>query len=261
MINFSIELTSKRWDYRFDKLDRFQAVLPYLYPKLSGDWVIELIGVDIKEVRNILDHVKVPEYVELIIVLSQDVLAQLQLERPNLVEQKKTTWEYYNDLIAELPIYIESKAASMLYNRLPRNRTMLKQALESLVKTCEAKESITVADVKGVTLNHRVYYANQVINAFGTHDKNRWSIYNTYEKDLGRRYAFYALKKYITKLLHEKNKYLHNEDYQDRNVEVIDAYSIMFLYGKFMSAKPEQLICIFSEFESRRKGDATHAIL
>lgn len=261
MISFVTELSSSKFDYRLDKPDRFFSLLPYLYPKISGEWRIELVGIDIKVVREILDYTAVPDYINLSLVLAQDVLALLQAERPEIVATKKTIWEYYNDLIAKLPVLIESKAASMLYHRLPKDRILIRQTLDNLVTLCEEKGTITVSDVKGVTLNHRVYYANQVIRAFAEYDKNRWRIFDQFELDLGTEYAFYALRKYVRKLLKEKSAYLVNKTYKDSNVECVDTYMIMFFIDRFNRYKPKQLLCIFSEFDSIRKGDIIHAVL
>lgn len=261
MVHFSTELSHSKFDYRLDKPDRFFDLLPYLFKKLSGEWNIELVDFDIGTVREILDHTNIPDYVSVYLVLAGDVIGMLQAERPELKVTKKSVWEYYNDLLAELPILIDSKAASMLYNRLPRNRTVIKQAIDSLSKSCEDKGIIEISDVRNVTLSHNVYYSNQVVRAFAEHDRNRWKIFDQFELELGTHYAFYALRKYVNKLLKDKSNYLSNDEYKDKNVEVVDTYMIIFLLGRFNTYKPEQLICIFSEFDRMRKGEKVHALL
>lgn len=261
MIHFVTELSRSHFDYRIDKPDRFYELLPYLYPKLSGDWKIELVELDINVVRDLLDHVTLPEYLDITVVLAQDVLARLQMEYPNVSAVKKTIWEYYNDLIAKLPILIDSKAASMLYNRLPRDRIVMKQTLDHLAKTCEAKGVISTSDVKAVTLNNVTVYSNQVLRAFVLCDKNRWRLYGQFELALGEDHAYYAMRKYVKKLLKEKTQYLNNEPYKDKNVEVVDTYSLIFFIGKFSTYQPGQLVCIFSEYDSIRKGESLNAIL
>lgn len=261
MIDFSTELSFEKFDYKLDKPDRFTDLLPYLFKKIDGDWNIELVGMEIGYIRELLDYMKIPKYVHILVVVSDDVISNLQAERPDLIAKKKTMKEYYNDLIANLPVFIESRASSILYSRIEKDRILIKQTLDRLVSMCEEKGVITVSDVKSVTLNNKVYYSNQVIKAFAELDKNRWKIYSQFESSLGRRYAFYALRKYIKKLLKDKTAYLNNESYKDRNVTSVDTYTLIFLYDRFTRYKPDQLVCIFSELDSIRKGDEQDAVL
>lgn len=257
MINFNVELSESHMDYTLDKVERLQSLLPHLFPKLKGEWNLQLITSDINFIRQLLDANIVPEYVNLLIVVTKDVLNILFSERPSLVIEEKTVWESFQDMIAKLPCSIETRAVSLIYSNTPHNRKELKKILDQLVSAVNDSNTITVDDVKKVINVRKIYYANQVVRAFMVGDNKRWSMFRTFEQDLGRDKAYYTLRKYLSKLISEKNKYMNNEDYKDKNVEDIDTYSIVYAYNLFISnTSTYMLYPIMLNIERRFQGYA-----
>lgn len=255
MINFLVKLSSNHYDYVLDKEDKFESLIPYLYPKLKGEWRIELVQPKIGYVRTLLDTNMVPEFVNLDIVIPKDILENLQAERPKLAIETKTVWELFKEYLANTNLYIEPKVDSMIYNRVNHTEAALTEAVDNLYNKCKDKGSITLRDVKDNILEKQVFYANQVFKSFILLDKNRWKMYNIFEQDLGIRMAFYTLRKYIGKLLNDKEAYLENKDYKDRNVKDIDAYSIAYAHKLFQEAHSYlQLPIILCMIEERQTG-------
>lgn len=253
MINFEIKVTNKHYDYVFDKEDKFLSIIPHLYPKIKGDWSIELVQPKIAFIRDLLDANLVPEYVSLDIVVAKDVLENLQIERPKLVIETKTLWDTFKEYLASKNLYVEPKVASVIYHRVNHTETALFEAVDTLYTKCKEKGEITVKDVKANILETKRYYANQVFLAFTERDKQRWEMFNLFEQELGTRMAFYTLRKYVKKLLSEKALYMNNEKYTDRNVTAIDAYSIIYAHKLFQEAtNPNQLFIIMSMIERRQ---------
>lgn len=238
-------------DYVFDKSDKFLALLPYLTHKLVGDWYIVLVEPKLELVRNILDLNSIPEYVKLELLIEPSLLSQLMLERPSLAVKKLSVWETYQSMIAALDRIIDPKAVGEIYHRVGPNKEALREALELLCEKVQDRKIIS-KDVRLYISDNRRVYANQVVKAFLLKDKKRWDIFREYEYDLGTNIAFYAMRKYVRKLLNEKNKYLRNEDTKDRLVQEVDAFTINHAFYTFeLANNPMQLIPVLHAIENR----------
>lgn len=241
-------------DYIFESVEKFEQVLRFLYPKISGDWYIALVEPKLHDVRRYLDTHIVPEYVILELLVEPAQLDQLMMERPKLAVQTKTSWEKYCDLIASMDILIEEKAISEIYRRVGTNTDALRETLESL-KSKVSTGTITVKHVRLYVQDNTRIYANQVVRAFLKNDRRAWDYFFIFERDLGENIAFYAIRKYLRKLLKQKNEFLMNNDFKDRAVEEIDAFSIIQMLTMFEEAmSSRQLIPILIDFSQRRKN-------
>lgn len=238
-------------DYIFDKSDKLLNVLPYLYKKILGDWYIVLLEPKPEIVRQFLDTEVIPEYVKLEIFMEPNQLEQLMLERPNMAIKKLSAWEKYQELIACTDILLDQKAVSEIYRRVGTNTKSLEEALNTL-KEKVGTEVVTVKHVRLYIQDNSRVYTNQVVRAFLLDDKDAWKLFYIYEKELGEEIAFYAIRKYLRKLLKEKNSYLTNGEYKDRSVEQIDAFSIMRAFHLFETAKSHrQLIPILIKLQTK----------
>lgn len=239
-------------DYVFDKTERFMELLPYLYPKISGDWYIAILEPKPDSVRTFLDTNIIPDYVTLELFMEQSQLDVITLERPSMQVDIRTTWQKYLDLIACTDIIIDDRAMREVYRRVGSNIESLEEALNLLKEKC-THDTITIKDVRLYIQDNSKVYARQVARAFLLEDKKAWDMLYAYEQELGTEIAFYALRKYLRKLLKDKNNYLTNNDYKDKSVEEIDAFSIIRLYTLFEEAKNyKQLVPILVQYQ--RKG-------
>ena len=57
-------------DYVFDKMEHFLPLLDVLTPKFSGRWSIVLVDIKLREVKQIVDSILLPDYIVLTIMLS-----------------------------------------------------------------------------------------------------------------------------------------------------------------------------------------------
>lgn len=121
------------YDYVFEDVKKFEDVLPFLLPKLEGQWKILLVEPKLSFIRTYLDTSVIPSYIHLLITVEPNQLEQLYLERPNLVEKERTNWDVYMDLIREFPVPMEDKAMRELYYRTGPKEDSLRTALNELV--------------------------------------------------------------------------------------------------------------------------------
>lgn len=121
------------YDYVFEDVKKFEDVLPFLLPKLDGEWHILLVEPKPSYIRTYLDTSVIPSYIHLLITVEPNQLEQLYLERPNLVEKERTNWDVYMDLIKEFPVPMDDKAMRELYYRAGPKEESLRAALNELM--------------------------------------------------------------------------------------------------------------------------------
>lgn len=238
------------YDYVFEDVKKFEDVLPFLLPKLEGEWNVLLVEPKLAQIRTYLDTTIVPSYIHLVITVEASQLSQLYLERPGLVEKEKTSWDIYMELLKSFQVPMDDKAMREIYKRKGPKEEDLRKALEELADY----PAITISTVnKHFAPVHRVY-ANQVVRSFLCRDfKRAWRMLSILESELGTPIAFYAMRKNIRRIYEEKCKYLRNEDTREWIVSKVDGYTIILLYWWFEEAtSPEQLYPILTMFERRQ---------
>lgn len=242
MVNYLVYTRDTRIrdvDYLLEDGDKFLKLLPYMRKKISGDWSVAILEPDIKFVRKIADMEDMPEYINLSLYMEKAVSEQIMSEKPRLLVKEKTAYEKYQDMIGEMKVLIDPKAAQALYRRVSTSKDKLPEYLQRLSSICENK--ITVADVVREVPDERRLYASDVINSFLLKTRWRWSQYNKLVSELGRDYAYFAMRKYVSRLLLDKNKFLNNEDTEIRLIDKLDSLSINLAFVLFNTTKPEEL--------------------
>lgn len=238
------------YDYIFDDITKFETALPFLYPKLEGSWDIMLVEPRLSNIRTYLDTAIIPSYLHLVITVESSQLERLYLERPQLVEKEKTSWDVYMELIKKFPVPMADKAMREIYYRQGPKEEDLRAALNELLDY----PIITLREVNRHFAPSNRVYASQVVRAFllGRY-KHAWRMLSTLETELGNAVTFYAMRKNVRHIFAEKSKYLKNEDTRERLAEMVDGYTILLLYWLFESAKsPNQLYPLLLQFERRQ---------
>lgn len=225
-------------DYLFEDCEKLLKLVPYLKKKIEGSWEIAVLEPTIQYARKFADNQVIPEYVTVTFYMERTVAAQLLSERPNLIVKDKTAYEKYMDLIADLKVIIDPKAARELYLRVGTSKDKIPEYLSEL---SEQAGTITVNMVRSQVADERKIFASAVIDAFLVRDRYRWKKYNELVANLGKTYAFYAMRKYVTKLLKEKNSYLRNSQTTIRNIDKIDGFRICHAYIVFTEATAAEL--------------------
>lgn len=250
-------------DYSFDKIEHFENMLPYLYPKIEGSWKIDLVDLRIDDVRRILDTMKVPEHAEINCYLKADVLGILLAENPSINREEKSKWEQYMDLVSVFPKMIEKRASSELFRRCRGSIELIRDTLDELKIVAEDVDTVTMKHVNAVIIASETVYARDVILTLmlkhNIHvDKrgeklsrykygNYLELYQKLEEELGRSIAFLSLRKFLKYLYEEKLKYLKNEEVKEIELmRVIDVYDITHAYMLFFMSNSLQTIpCLY----------------
>lgn len=238
------------FDYVFDDMKKFEAILPFLLPKLEGDWNIMLVEPKPSYVRTYLDTSIIPAYIHLVVTVEPSQLEQLYLERPQLVAKEKTSWDIYMDLIRGFPVPMEDKAMREVYRRKGPKEDDLREALDELLEY----PVVTMREINRHFAPVNRVFANQVVRAFLLGQfKQAWRLLSSLEAELGSTVAFYAMRKNMRRVFEAKALYLQNEDTKEWLVEKVDGYTITLLYWLFESAKnPAQLYPLLLMFERRQ---------
>lgn len=227
-----------------------------MYHKLEGTWEICIIDPSIKEMRRIFDT-QLPECVNLRVYADMNDINQFTLERPDVKTEKVSNYTLYQELFKDISATFDPNAVSEIYQRAGPDIDNLKTALSDVLEVSNGNH-VTLNDVNKVLLPNKRVYANDVMRAFiGPKTiPYRWSLLNRLRDELGDEYAYYTLRKYIQRLLVNKNKYLINEDVAqnfERDVKDIDALTIDYAYSLFMEYNsPKLLSAIFFKLERRR---------
>ncbi|MDR1523280.1 MAG: hypothetical protein LBS29_04950 [Endomicrobium sp.] len=237
-------------DYVYNDIEDFYTILPYLAPKLKGDWTIYILGKSIAEVNKCLEDGFIPEYLDVTIFLDVNTLQSLLLKYPSLEISDISDWDKFMRLIEEFPVLFEKKAMNELYKRVGPKTDDLEKALDSL----KGLEYISYKDITSRFLSVNKVYARQVLRLFLLQDmRYAWKLYSTLEEDIGIDIAFYSMRRYMYMLFEEKLNYLSNKSYRDKLVQKVDAYTINYAYYLFTQAtSPKQLLSILWAIEKRK---------
>lgn len=237
-------------DYLIEDPAKLLAMIPYFRPKIEGEWKIALFEPPIKFVRELVDNDIIPDYVGLDVYLDQGVVSQLMVERPKIFVKTKTAYENFMDMIADMKVLIDGKAAKELYRRVGKNKDKLPEYIMSLSEKADSGV-ITVSMVRSEVVDERRTYASEVLMSFLTGDRSRWKKYNELVGELGREYSFFALRKFSKKLLEEKNKYLRNQDTEMRGLDKVDSFKVNMAFVLFNTTAPCELDMCMHILENR----------
>lgn len=251
-----LQASSDNADYVFEHVDDYFEVLPYLYSKIEGKWNIVVMAESIKEIRHIFE-VPPADDVTVDILTDSANIEQYALERPSVQIENISPYEQYLNLFKDIDyVVFDPKAVSEIYHRAGPNIENLEKAVKEVISVSD-QTKVVMADVDKVLLPNNRIYASDIMRIFlrMRNCNYRWSMVDRFISELGISYAYYSLRKYVSGLLTNKNKYLHNETVADRykrEVESIDALTIAHAYSLFMTyTKPPLLRVILYELERR----------
>ncbi len=240
-----------KMDYNFEQYDYYLDIAPLLTPKFNGNWKILLNDFSLVEVEAILNENIIPEHFDVYMLLGSNKYDKVIKENPKLYVKPKSNWEIYKDMIAGLDVLIDKRAMNDLYSAIGNNINELQEALMMLATKAEDGYITDNLVRQSYNVQNRVY-ASDVLHAFYMRQDNRWKLANKYVKELGTDYAFYAMRRYIRRLLHDKGAYLKNKDTKLRETKNIDAPFISFAYTTIEnSPSPKDLILFFRALDAR----------
>ena len=253
MVNLHVykrKLRFPQYDYMFTKVEDFRTLLDVLTPKFQGNWSIILLDPDIKETKPLLEEGVVPDFVECLIYMPQNKLDIISLSKPKEEQVKESPWDTYLRLIGEMDVNVDIHAARLLFKLCGPYVETLEQSLKLLQEYCS--DNITVQDIKKHFVSTSRIYARDVLIAFMTHDRHRWSKYYEFEKELGSAYAYNTLYKSVKTMLLAKAQYLQDLEVTHRYLQQVDAMSIDYAYMLFaMSTSHQQLPAILYKLDNR----------
>ena len=223
-------------DYVLDNSEDILDLVKMLTPKFEGNWSILLIDPKLTLAKSLIENNTIPSYIDCFIYVNTTKLEKLVLDYPKLAPEKKSVKEAYKELLSGLKHLMDTKAMYELYNAIGPNLSELQEALTKLDNECDGP-SITVKQVRNTFHYTKRVYASEVLAAFYRRDRFRWNKLEKLVRDLGESYAYNSLYKQVSNLLHEKNKYLHNEDTKLRIIEDVDAPLICYTYVLFANSK------------------------
>lgn len=251
LVKYSSKVPIPDADYVLEKTEKFFDILGLLTPKFSGNWEFVLVDPKLKFVKELLKSNKVPDWVDIKLLLSQKKIEDVVIEYPEYQPKDKTRKELFDEMIIDLTHVIDEGAKRALLSALGSNPEELRNTLKKLDSECTS-EKITLKQVQGAVNYTKRVYASDVINAFLLRDKRRWKLYNTLLSELGNEIAYYAMYKYVKVLMLEKENYLKNKDIKQFIVKRIDAPLVCYAYTLFAnSSNHHQLYGILYALDNR----------
>lgn len=235
------------YDYTFEKMDKFYSIVPYLLPKIDGEWHIAILEPKFDEMLTLIDSSIVPKHLNVTIIVDKKVMEQLYLYHPEMEKPEKTNWEKYMDLLKTFEGSMEDKVMRELYYRAGPTEKALQEALGLLSKY----PVVTMQILNKHFLKVNRVFASRVVQQFlmGWHAQ-AYKALSILITEIGSKAAFYAMRKYIRTVYKEKVKYLNNEETKEWIVTKADSYTIVRLYTLFEEAtNPYQLYIILHIFE------------
>lgn len=231
-------------DYVLDKTDKFLDIVQELTPKFEGRWSFVLLNPKLVFVKDIVTNNRVPDWVDVQIRVGSKKLEELCIEFPDKTPKQKTRKEEFDDLVATLNHPLDVAAVRRAYDAYKVDADSTVEALRRIDQELTT-DTIGVKDLRDNIIVNDVLYASDVLCAFMTKDRYAWDKYYKLLTNVGRDVAYFAMRKYITRLLMAKHNYLQNKKSDLYVVSKIDAPMIAYTYLLFMrSNSPSQLYCI-----------------
>lgn len=255
MITFTLKKQNTKipkQDYIFEKEELFLKLLDVLTPKFEGMWEIALINPEIRFVNEFLERTEELPHININIYLASSKMDAIMLKHPKLMPKRQTNKEAFLELVSSLKNDLSHTAAKYLYNACSGDVETATEVLQKLDTECTGG-IINVEDVKNVyMLIRKPLYASTVYRAFMCNDRERWKLLDKLDKDIGTKFAYYALRKQSVQWLEEKSKYLMNEDTKNWNISDVDATYICFAYLCFVNSNaPEELYSVMHDIDTR----------
>ena len=223
-------------DYTFDKIEHFQDLLKNLTPKFEGTWKVILLSPKIKYVKELVDQRVVPDWMDVIVYVSQKALEEIAVEYPSLMPKKLSAKEEYARMIGNMKHLIDKQAINAIYKSVGANTRELQKVLNELDESCPDNEVITMKHVKGLISIVKRVYASDVLKAFLLNDSKKWELYNKLVHDVGLDIAYFAMYKQVKLLLSDKCDYLQNKDVKSYTARKVDATFICYVYVLFTNS-------------------------
>lgn len=257
MINFYEKKSKTRipaHDYVLDKEAQLGPLLDLLTPKFNDVWTIALVDPSISFVNEFLDRYTDTKEVTLNIYMPQNKLDVVVLKHTRLVPKKMTTYETFLSILGSMTNTMSHDASKYLYKACNGDIEVMEQTITKLDKECSTGQ-IDISAVKEVcTVTRKPLYSSAVYEAFLTKQRTRWQLLDKLEHDLGKRYAYYSLRKQSQKWLTDKTTYLNNEDVKNFRVKEVDSAFIVYAYLCFMnSSGPDDLFAVMYDIDHRSK--------
>lgn len=258
ILKASNKLVLPKADYNFEKYEQYCDLVPMLTPKFEGKWVLVLNDFKISEVTDIL-NTENNTAIDVYILLRGEKYDTVIKENPKYYTKQKTAWESYKELIANMNCMIDKRAMSNLYKAIGPNIIELQKALSHLKD--KAKDDLItnklVTSEYNVTTN---VYSSDVLEAFYSKQKNRWTLANKFLNDLGNEYAYRAMLRYVRNLLQDKSNYLTNKNVRLRETKDIDAPFIAYAYSIIENVQTSKDFILFLVALENRNQNSLNTI-
>lgn len=238
-------------DYVLEKFDKFDDIIAMLTPKFDGNWNIVMIDPKLKMINDLITIKRIPEWVDLLIYTSDKKIEEIALNHPEYQPKEMTVKERFDELIAKIETVITSDASKSLLTMYRQQPDEVEDVLHRLDKD-PSVERITKKELAQNIVYVKRTYVSDVLLAFITQDPRRWDLYNKVHAELGTEIMYYAMYKYVKKLLREKADYLQNKDVTIYAVRQIDAATIDYVYLLFANSHhSSQLTALLHAIENR----------
>lgn len=238
-------------DYVLEKFEKFDEILAMLTPKFDGNWNIVMIDPKLKLINDLITVKRIPEWVDLLIYTSDKKIEEIALNHPEYQPKEMTVKERFEEIVAKIDTVITSDASKSLLSMYRQQPDEVEEVLHRLDKDPEV-ERITRKELAQNIVYVKRTYVSDVLLAFITGDSRRWDMYNKVHAELGTDIMYYAMYKYVNKLLHEKADYLKNKDVTIYAVRQIDAATIDYVYTLFANShNSSQLVVLLHAIENR----------
>lgn len=248
LIKFSRKVRMTGYDLVTEE-DIFTSSMHNFPPKLIGKWKIAWLTPTAQDVRAVLVARKIPDYMDVDILLDGDILSNIANEFSSLRCEEDSPWSRYMKLLEGFSPRMDKRVMREIYYRAGPEIEGLEKALDVL----KDYETLTLK-ILDMHLPPVVrIFPKTILLLFLSGDCQKgWKQLSIMEKDISLDVCFYSMRKTIKKLLSAKADYLQNKETAERSVDKIDSFTVLHAYYLFLDAKnPTQLLPILNEIERR----------
>lgn len=230
-------------------------------PKMDGTRVLYALKEPTKEHIEKFKSIstEVPDFIEIVLFLDNELWNFLNLG--NTKEDNKTDYEKFMDYALSLPLEYEYNIIQTLFYKFNGSKEDRLEFLERLVR--DNVEKVTRDMILPYIRVNKDTYASEVLISLNNDIQKATKTLDRFILSLSnRQVAYYVLKKEITYLFKEKQRYLNTYKYsnnlkasQKEVLEEFTIYDLTYLYLLFSENKYPEPLIILKYFERRNIND------
>ena len=220
-------------DY-FGNFLKLNKVLPFLSYHIEGRPMrVNITCKRLVEAQELRRLYSAKEDLDITVLVSENMFDKLSLLYPEEVK-RLSKFDMLQDMIESRKMRFANKCISVLYNAIDdKTKDGFSKALDKLQCNFEPFHEISKSDIGQFFYVQDVVFPRQVLVAFLTMRRNRWTLLKLCEKSYPSSLVYYAMRENLDKIIETKGKYYETgqKDYLSAIIPANNIARMRMMFG------------------------------